>query len=471
MKFIITEKQAKKIMEEMDDLTDSPKDEFIGKKVMVYYNLHLKTFSVTYKNLVVLHADYVKLKNVEFRVRPGGKEKVRKEKKKNVHAFLIGNLVDYCKYPCENIPSASTDKVITYDPYKYDSFIYKNSKEPIFNAKEVDMINLRDNKLFVINEIVRPTINEEIDKSEGSKFTYITLKPYFSFDTNRYYFNKVLSVPSNDTDSNTVLLTGNSGDFEFDRDKLFFKKDKSAIYVDKNYFDEKYPNFKPMKNSEKIGINSKNIKEALKNAFPEYWKEEDEIFTPGLRGIYTIGEKVNDDDETWSIMNYFDTKEEIHDLLYLKYKEENTNQDIVEWLTNLFKNNTDFTKLLVDRQWSSIENGLKLERESVDSFFNAVHPSNVQFYPHGSKMDRWYGVDVTIDGVNYQIKPLKSYSETNGEYVVNTYGMRDYTKKSKVNFIAYANKNEVLIFDNNDYILVSRYKVIHKQPPVDKITV
>ena len=125
-----------------------------GKKVMVHYNLHKHTFSVTYKSRVIMNADYVKLTNVEFRVRQGGKNKVREEKNKNVHAFVIGELVNYCKYPCENIPQESNDNIVTYDPYKYDSFVYKSTEQPIYGAKEVDMINQK-NKLFVINEIVK----------------------------------------------------------------------------------------------------------------------------------------------------------------------------------------------------------------------------------------------------------------------------------------------------------------------------
>ena len=101
-----------------------------------------------------MNADYVKLTNVEFRVRQGGKNKVREEKNKNVHAFVIGELVDYCKYPCENIPQESNDNIVTYDPYKYDSFVYKSTEQPIYGAKEVDMINQK-NKLFVINEILK----------------------------------------------------------------------------------------------------------------------------------------------------------------------------------------------------------------------------------------------------------------------------------------------------------------------------
>ena len=144
MRFILTETQYKLLVEQDEK-------EFIGSRVMVYYNLHKHTFSVKLNDRVILHADYVKLGNVEFRVRQGGKEKVRSEKQKNVHAFVIGDLLDYCKFPCENIPKEPTDKVVTYNPYKYDSFVYKDSEEPVFNAKEVDMINLK-NKLFVINE-------------------------------------------------------------------------------------------------------------------------------------------------------------------------------------------------------------------------------------------------------------------------------------------------------------------------------
>jgi hypothetical protein len=125
----------------------------IGLRVMVYYNLHKKTFSVQYKGRIILYADYVKLGNVEFRVREGGKEKVRQEKRKNVHAFVIGDLLDYCQYPCENMPPETNDKVITYNPYKYDSFVKKDTEEPIFNANEIDMINTK-NKIFHINEVV-----------------------------------------------------------------------------------------------------------------------------------------------------------------------------------------------------------------------------------------------------------------------------------------------------------------------------
>ena len=202
-------------------------------------------------------------------------------------------------------------------------------------------------------------------------------------------------------------------------------------------------------------------------AFPENWHQEDEIFTPGLRDVYTIGEKLGDD-ESWSVLNYFDTKDEIHSLIYLKYDEENTDKDIVEWMADLFKNNKEYTKLLVDRQWQSIANGLKLERDSVNNFLKNIDTADITYYPHGSKMDRWAGVDVTINGVNYQIKPLKSYNTEEGITIVDTYGMRDYSKKPKVDKIAFANPSKVIEFDNKDYDVISRGRAVFKQEP--KIT-
>jgi hypothetical protein len=138
MIILITEAQKKSLSNSL-----------IGERVMVYYNLHKHTFSVQKNGIVVFHADYLKLKDVEFRVRVGGKEKVRKEKSKNVHAFVIGILEDFCEYPCEEMPEEPVGEIITYNPYLYDSFVFRKTKEPVYNANEVVMINLK-NKIFVI---------------------------------------------------------------------------------------------------------------------------------------------------------------------------------------------------------------------------------------------------------------------------------------------------------------------------------
>ena len=148
MKIKINESQYRRLLE---TITDDNEKTYIGDKVMVYYNLHKHTFSISRNGRVIAHADYVKLTNVEFRVRQGGREKVVREKSKNVHSFVIGTLMDYCKYPCEDLPSEPNSNIVTYNPYKYNSYVIKDTEEPIYSAGEVELINLR-NKIFITKQ-------------------------------------------------------------------------------------------------------------------------------------------------------------------------------------------------------------------------------------------------------------------------------------------------------------------------------
>jgi len=56
-------KELNTMKSRMGLLTEDTDQDLIGKKVMVYYNLHKHTFSVQYQGKVVLYADYVKLSN------------------------------------------------------------------------------------------------------------------------------------------------------------------------------------------------------------------------------------------------------------------------------------------------------------------------------------------------------------------------------------------------------------------------
>jgi hypothetical protein len=144
------------------------KEELLGKRVYVYYNLHTHTWSVKLGDRVVLHTDYIKLSNVEFRVRVGGREKVRREGSKNVHAFVIGNIVDY-SLPGEMIPEPTLAVEVTYNPYRFDNFVVKTTEEELFKADEVEMIR---RKVYA-----SVGINEDINVDKGN---LQRLKDYFS---------------------------------------------------------------------------------------------------------------------------------------------------------------------------------------------------------------------------------------------------------------------------------------------------
>lgn len=109
-------------------------------KVEVYFNLHKKLFSVRdcKTGRVFAHSKYVTLRNPKFVVRQAGRNKVLQERKKNVHAFVRGELEDLFNTGLDDLVECVTQgKAVTYNPYKYASFVYADSQQPIHSAKMV----------------------------------------------------------------------------------------------------------------------------------------------------------------------------------------------------------------------------------------------------------------------------------------------------------------------------------------------
>lgn len=116
-------------------------------KVFVYYNLHKRTFSVKalegqQKGLVVAHFDEITLYNVTFRVSQAGRARVLKEQRKNVHAGVVGQWFG----TVDPVIRDTSDIAITYNPYKYSSFVYADGEQPIFTADSAYLVN---RKIFV----------------------------------------------------------------------------------------------------------------------------------------------------------------------------------------------------------------------------------------------------------------------------------------------------------------------------------
>ena len=99
-------------------------------RVEVYFNLHKKTFSVRScrTGRVIHHTDKVHIANPEFVVRKAGRERVLREGKKNVHAFVRGDVTFF------NLMYHPTLDTLTYNPYKYASFVDKQTEEPVYKA-------------------------------------------------------------------------------------------------------------------------------------------------------------------------------------------------------------------------------------------------------------------------------------------------------------------------------------------------
>lgn len=113
-----------------------------GQRVKVYRNLHKDTYSIAdaTSGKVLGHADAITLKTASLKVSEAGRQRVLRERKKNVHAFVIGNIV-----------SLSGDKQAQrheayYNPYKTAQFVVRTAKGvvtqiPLHTADSVTMTN------------------------------------------------------------------------------------------------------------------------------------------------------------------------------------------------------------------------------------------------------------------------------------------------------------------------------------------
>lgn len=113
-------------------------------KVFVYFNLHKKVFSIKalegeYKGRVIAHRRQLMLYDAVFKVSEAGRQRVLKECRKNVHAGVVGNWVN-------ELISVDNRTQVTYNPYKYDSFVTKHDEQPIKNANVAYLV---DKQIFV----------------------------------------------------------------------------------------------------------------------------------------------------------------------------------------------------------------------------------------------------------------------------------------------------------------------------------
>ena len=101
-----------------------------SRKVFVYKNLHKDCWSIKQDGLVKAHTHDLEMWDCAFHVNAKGRAKVLEEKRKNVHAGVKGYIDNF-----HGVDPAELSTVVTYNPYKYDSFVDKTTEEPIYYSQ------------------------------------------------------------------------------------------------------------------------------------------------------------------------------------------------------------------------------------------------------------------------------------------------------------------------------------------------
>jgi hypothetical protein len=128
--------------------------------VDVYFNLHKHVWSIRaaegpQKGKVVAHAETVTLRDATFKVSEAGRQRVLHEQRKNVHAVVRGALLWHgTTAECDALGRQTfwadvygVDMMdcdpITYNPYKYKTFVAKSDESPVEQARFVHMSDRR----------------------------------------------------------------------------------------------------------------------------------------------------------------------------------------------------------------------------------------------------------------------------------------------------------------------------------------
>lgn len=108
-----------------------------GQKVRVYRNLHKQGIVYSVQDprtgLVLGYSEEILLSNVTFKVSEYGRARVLRTKKKNVHAFVEGTLRGFQIADLSFSEFMQMEKV-AYNPYKYTTFVHKETETPVHNA-------------------------------------------------------------------------------------------------------------------------------------------------------------------------------------------------------------------------------------------------------------------------------------------------------------------------------------------------
>ena len=125
-------------------MTKNRRANFIPKgRVQVYYNLHKKCLSIRHKGKVIEHAQEVTLTDARFHVQQAGRERVLKQKRKNVHAYISGKLKESFWFIQSPKYIWTAKQRVTYNPYKYKNFVDKEPLEPVASAEVVHISGKR----------------------------------------------------------------------------------------------------------------------------------------------------------------------------------------------------------------------------------------------------------------------------------------------------------------------------------------
>lgn len=129
------------------------------KPIRVYRNLHTGLWSVK-QGVVRFHTKCIFLKDVTFPINEKVRQRVIANKRKEVHAFVMGFLTEAGDASLFNSYCKDKEEV-TYNPYKNDTFVCKDGK--VKSAKLCCLIKQEEGEAFRMRVYANNILTESPD--------------------------------------------------------------------------------------------------------------------------------------------------------------------------------------------------------------------------------------------------------------------------------------------------------------------
>lgn len=110
-----------------------------GKPVRVFVNPKRGCYSIMQDGRVKASAKQIRLRDATFLVRESGRQRMLRENRRNVHAYVVGELIEF-HHPGD---AANLDRLegrnARYNPYRFSSFVDRDTETPLCNAPMVQL--------------------------------------------------------------------------------------------------------------------------------------------------------------------------------------------------------------------------------------------------------------------------------------------------------------------------------------------
>ena len=108
-----------------------------NKPVRVFKNWKLGCYNIMQSGKLLASAKQVRLSGVEFLVRSSGRKRMLENGRRNVHAYAVGQLIDYVHPEDPRTLDRIEGRGVSYHPYRSAWFVDNETQAPVTGAQMV----------------------------------------------------------------------------------------------------------------------------------------------------------------------------------------------------------------------------------------------------------------------------------------------------------------------------------------------